>query len=196
MSKVLVIKANPKPDEDSNTFKLLNVFIEEYQKINPKDEIEILDLYKENIKQLDANMLYEMFNHQENEMKRYAKHFASFNKYVIAAPMWNLSVPSILKSYIDYICYVGITFKYTDTGPVGLLKGKLLHVVARGGFYSEGDAKDFEMGDRFIRTISHFLGIEHVKTLTIELTNVLPHEELERARIKANMEAIHLAKTF
>ncbi len=197
MSKVLVIKANPKLDEDSNTFKLLGIFLKEYEKNNPNDTIETLDLYKENVRPLDANMLYAMFNNQDNEMIKYAKHFASFDKYIFAAPMWNLSIPSILKAYFDYICYVGITFKYTETGAVGLLTGKkVLHIVSRGGAYGEGMAKDFELGDRYIRVISHFLGIEHVKTLTIELTNVLSHEELEKVRLIANEQAIQLAKEF
>lgn len=65
-----------------------------------------------------------------------------------------------------------------------------------GGFYSEGDTKDFEMGDRYIRTISHFIGIEHLKTLTLELTNVLPPDQLKEAQNGAYKVAKDMAHEF
>jgi FMN-dependent NADH-azoreductase len=66
--------------------------------------------------------------------EKYAYQFAEADKYIIAAPFWNLSFPAILKAYIDYICVTGITFKYTAEGPVGLGQGKkAVHIVARGG---------------------------------------------------------------
>jgi len=199
VSKILYIKANPKANHESNTFQLANVFLEEYKLINPDDEITVLDLYKEQIKFLDHEMITKMVKGLENEMEKHARLFASFDKYIIAAPMWNLSIPAILKAYFDYITYVGITFKYTEQGPVGLLSDqdrKLLHVVTRGGQYSEGHAKDFELGDRYIRTLSAFVGIKAVKTLKIELTNVLLNEQLEEVKQQAYQEAVELAKIF
>lgn len=199
MAKILYIKANPKEDKDSNTFMLANEFISEYKIHNPDDEIKTLDLYKENIKPLDGEMIVKLFSGQENIMTSYAKEFAETDKYIIAAPMWNLSIPSILKSYIDYITYVGITFKYTSEGPVGLLanKGKkAIHIVSRGGEYEDGPGAQFEMGDRYIRTILGFMGIDDVKTLSFDLTNVLQGEELERQRNKSYNEARKMAKDF
>src|SRR6202050_414458 len=58
---------------------------------------------------------------------------------VIGLPMYNFGVPSQLKAYFDHIARVGITFKYTDKGPVGLLTGKKAYVfAARGGLYVGG----------------------------------------------------------
>ena len=199
MAKILYVKANPKPDEHSNTFKLANKFLDEYKKKNPQDEIITLDLYKEHIRPLDDLLLQDMFNRKDNEALKHAQLFASADKYIIAAPMWNLSIPAILKAYFDYVTYVGITFKYTEQGPVGLLSDKprkLLHVVTRGGMYSEGHASAFELGDKYIRTIAGFMGIVNVATLLIELTNVLPSEELASVTEKAYLEAEQLALEF
>lgn len=199
MKKVLYIKANPKPDSESNTFKLSNEFIEEYRKKNPGDEIIVLDLYKENIRPLDNEMITNMFSGVKDEVYEYAKLFASADKYVIAAPMWNLSIPAILKVYFDYVSYVGIAFKYTEQGAVGLLsdKGKkAIHIVSRGGEYSEGPAADYEMGDKYIRTILGFFGIYDIKTLALELTNVLQGEELEKVTHRSYEEGRRMAREF
>lgn len=199
MSKVLYIKANPKPVEQSVTFKMSEAFYTEYRELHPGDEVVILDLYKEGIKFLDEQMISAMFSGKDNEMKEHAKKFASYDKYIIAAPMWNLGSPAILKAYIDYITYAGITFKYTAEGPVGLLANqgkKAVHIVARGGQYSEGPGASYEMGDRYIRTILGFMGITDITTVSSELTGVLQGEDLAKS-INASIEkAKSIAKNF
>jgi FMN-dependent NADH-azoreductase len=199
MSKILYVKANPKPDSESNTFRLANEFINEYKKANPEDEIITLDLYKEGIKPLDNEMLRDMFSGVKNDVYNRAVEFASMDKYIIAAPMWNLGSPAILKAYFDYVVFNGISFKYTAEGPVGLLKDKprkAIHIVTRGGAYSGSPASDYEMGDRYIKTILGFMGIYDVSTLSIELTNVLMGEELEKAREKAHSQAKEMSRSF
>jgi FMN-dependent NADH-azoreductase len=199
MKKVLYIKANPKSDDNSVSFKMSEAFIEEYKKANPEDEVITLDLYKEGIKLIDENMLKDLFSGKETEMLKYAKQFAEADRYVIAAPMWNLGSPAILKAYFDYVVMVGVTFKYTEQGPVGLLLGmgkKAVHIVARGGMYSEGPGANYEMGDRYIKTILPFMGIEDVSTISSELTNVLQGEELQASVNKSIEEARRVAKSF
>ena len=175
MSKVLYIKANIKNEGESRTFKVSDSFVEEYKKNNPEDEIITLDLYKENIDFLRADDLGKLFGPKDEESKnnsilKYAYQFADADKYIIAAPMWNLSFPAILKAYIDYVSVTGITFKYTEKGPVGLLNDKkAVHIVSRGGEY--GDAP-YEMGDRYLRTILGFFGIHDIETIAIENLDV------------------------
>ncbi len=176
MSKVLYIKANIKKEGESRTFKVSDSFIEEYRNDNPNDEIITLDLYKENIDFLRPEDLGEIFGAKNEESRnnpilKYAYQFAEADKYVISAPMWNLSIPAILKAYIDYVSVTGITFKYTAEGPVGLLKDKkAVHIVSRGGEY--GDAP-YEMGDRYLRTILGFFGIQDIKTIAVESLDVV-----------------------
>ncbi|GAB6181324.1 FMN-dependent NADH-azoreductase [Desulfotomaculum defluvii] len=198
MSTVLYIKANPKSNEDSFTFKMSEAFIKTYQEKNPGDQIVTLDLYKEGIKFLDAEMLGQMYSGQETVMKKYAQQFAAADKYVIAAPMWNLGSPAILKAYFDYVVLAGVTFKYTEQGPVGLLAPgkKAVHIVARGGKYSEGPAAQFEMGDRYVKTILGFMGVENISTISTELTGVLQGEVLEQSVNASIAAAKEKAKEF
>lgn len=176
MSKVLYIKANIKKEGESRTFKVADSFIEEYKKNNPEDEIVVLDLYKENIDFLRPEDLGGIFGPKDETSKhhpilKYAYQFADADKYIIAAPMWNLSIPAILKAYIDYISVTGITFKYTEKGPVGLLKNKkAVHIVSRGGEYNN---TPYEMGDRYLRTILAFFGIQEVETIAVENVDVM-----------------------
>lgn len=176
MSKVLYIKANIKKEGESRTFKVADSFIEEYKKNNPEDEIVVLDLYKENIDFLRPEDLGGIFGPKDETSKhhpilKYAYQFADADKYIIAAPMWNLSIPAILKAYIDYISVTGITFKYTEKGPEGLLKNKkAVHIVSRGGEYNN---TPYEMGDRYLRTILGFFGIQEVETIAVENVDVM-----------------------
>jgi FMN-dependent NADH-azoreductase len=199
MSKLLYIKSNPKPVDQSITYKMSEAFLEEYKAVHKEDEILTLDLYKEGIKPLDNQMIADMFGGKDNVMLKYAKQFASFDKFIIAAPMWNLGIPAILKAYFDYVLYVGITFKYTENGPIGLLANqgkKAVHIVARGGSYSEPQTEQYEMGDKYIRTILPFMGIVDINTVPCELTNVLQGKNLDIAVNAAVEKAKNIAKTF
>lgn len=198
MSKVLYIKANIKNEGESRTFKVSDSFVEEYKKNNPEDEIITLDLYKENIDFLRADDLGKLFGPKDEESKnnsilKYAYQFADADKYIIAAPMWNLSFPAILKAYIDYVSVSGITFKYTAEGPVGLLNNKkAVHIVSRGGDY---DNSPYEMGDRYLRTILGFFGIKDIETIAIDNLDVIGVNVKEK--VKEGIEkAISLAKKF
>ncbi|MGX4601184.1 FMN-dependent NADH-azoreductase [Faecalimicrobium sp. JNUCC 81] len=174
MSRVLYIKANIKPEGQSRTFKVSDEFVEEYKKNNPNDEVVTLDLYKENIDFLRPEDLEKLFGSKDEESKnhpklKYAYQFAEADKYIIAAPMWNLSIPAILKAYIDYVSVSGITFKYTAQGPVGLLNNKkAVHIVSRGGDYNNSP---YEMGDRYLKTILGFFGITDMKTIALDNTD-------------------------
>ncbi|QGU94084.1 FMN-dependent NADH-azoreductase [Clostridium bovifaecis] len=201
MSKLLYIKANPKPDNVSRTFRISEEFIKGYKEKNPQDEVITLDLYKENIHHLTLEDINDIFSQkgddaQSHPILKYAYEFASADKYVIAAPLWNLSIPAILKSYIDYISVTGITFKYTENGPVGLCHGKkAMHIVARGGSYGVEPLSSYEMGDRYLRTIFGFLGITDFTTVAAENLDVIG-ADVEGIVQKAIKEAKEVAQNF
>ena len=198
MSKVLYVKANIKNEGESRTFKVSDSFVEEYKKNNPEDEIITLDLYKENIDFLRADDLGKLFGPKDEESKnnsilKYAYEFAAADKYIIAAPMWNLSFPAILKAYIDYVSVSGITFKYTAEGSVGLLNNKkAVHIVSRGGAY---DNSPYEMGDRYLRTILGFFGIKDMETIAIDNLDVIGVNVEEKVE-EGIEKATSLAKKF
>lgn len=73
---------------------------------------------------------------------------------VLAAPMYNFSIPSTLKAWVDHVARAGRTFRYTGAGPDGLLKGKKAYVVtARGGVYSEGPGASFDFQEPYLRAV-------------------------------------------
>ena len=88
--------------------------------------------------------------------------FLAADTVVIGAPMYNFTIPSQLKAWIDRIAIAGKTFRYTENGPEGLAGGKRVVIaVARGGVYSEGSpAAAFEHLETYLRGVFNFIGIE------------------------------------
>ena len=87
--------------------------------------------------------------------------FLDSDVIVIGAPMYNFSIPSQLKAWIDRIAVAGKTFKYGPDGPVGLAKGKKVVIAsARGGVYDDASPADFQ--DAYLRHVFGFLGITDI----------------------------------
>ncbi len=88
---------------------------------------------------------------------------------VVGAPMYNFSVSSTLKSWIDHVARAGVTFKYTETGPVGLVHGKKFVIfTSRSGVYSSGPAKAMDFQETYLRGVLGFLGITDVSFVSAE----------------------------
>ncbi len=88
--------------------------------------------------------------------------FLAADTVVIGAPMYNFTLPTQLKAWIDRIVLAGKTFRYTENGPEGLATGKRVIVaLARGGFYNQGSpASALEHLETYLRGIFNFIGIE------------------------------------
>jgi FMN-dependent NADH-azoreductase len=85
---------------------------------------------------------------------------------VLAVPMYNFGVPSTLKAYFDHVARAGVTFRYTDKGPLGLLTGKKVIVfAARGGLYA-GTPLDSQTP--YLRTFLGFLGLTDIEFVYAE----------------------------
>jgi FMN-dependent NADH-azoreductase len=88
---------------------------------------------------------------------------------VIGAPMYNFGITSTLKAWFDRVLRAGVTFRYSEAGPEGLLKGKrAIVVVTRGGFYSEGPAQPLDSQEPHLRTMLGFVGISDVTFVRAE----------------------------
>ena len=88
---------------------------------------------------------------------------------VIGAPMYNFGMPSTLKAWFDHVLRARVTFRYTEAGPEGLLKGKRAIVVeTRAGVYSEGPAAAMDSQEPHIRTLLGFMGITDVRFVRVE----------------------------
>ena len=88
---------------------------------------------------------------------------------VLAAPMYNFSVPSTVKAWIDHVARAGRTFQYTATGPVGLATGKKAYIVtASGGVYSEGPGAGYDFLSTYLRAALGFIGITDITFVQAE----------------------------
>jgi FMN-dependent NADH-azoreductase len=96
--------------------------------------------------------------------------FLAADVIVVGAPLYNFSIPSQLKAWIDRVAQVGRTFKYTDKGPQGLAGGKTVIVAStRGGVYSTSEGgRAMEHQESYLQTVFGFLGITDVRFVRAE----------------------------
>ena len=96
--------------------------------------------------------------------------FLGADVIVVGAPMYNFTIPTQLKAWIDRVAQVGRTFGYTDKGPVGLAGGKTVIVAStRGGMYSTSDAGNaMEHQESYLKTVFGFFGITDVRFVRAE----------------------------
>lgn len=88
---------------------------------------------------------------------------------VLALPMHNFGIPSTLKAWIDHVVRAGRTFTYSERGPEGLLKGKrLILVLASGGVYSNGAAKQLDFQEPCLRAALGFIGLTDIEVVRVE----------------------------
>lgn len=133
--------------------------------------IQLLNLYEENIRPLNALLLSKRDDLLKNgmtddEMFSLAKQFALADRIIIAAPYWDLMFPSILKVYFENITVCGVTFRYSDKGiPKSLCKAKnLYYVTTAGGFIGTNN-----FGFDYIKALATgFFGIGDVRFFSAE----------------------------
>lgn len=88
---------------------------------------------------------------------------------VIGAPMYNFAIPTGLKAWFDHVLRAGVTFKYSEAGPEGLVTGKkAIVVLSRGGLYSDGPMAAFDNQEPHLRTMLGFMGVTDVTFVRAE----------------------------
>jgi FMN-dependent NADH-azoreductase len=147
--------------------QLAERFVADWLKRNPDGRVVTRDLAADPIPHLTAERFVafgtkpeDRSPEQQAEVERSDALIAelrSADAIVLGVPMYNFSVPSTLRAYFDHIARAGVTFRYTSTGPEGLLAGRRAYVfVTRGGVYAEGADTQVPYVGQFLR----FLGIE------------------------------------
>lgn len=89
---------------------------------------------------------------------------------VITVPLYNFSVPATLKAWVDMVCRAGLSFRYTDNGPVGILRDRPVYLVIASGGVPLGSAADFASG--YLHHIFSFIGITDVRDVFAGGTNL------------------------
>lgn len=189
MSTVLFVKANDRGLDQAVSVKLYQAFLDTYKETHPNDVVTELDLFQQELPYLNADMIngkfkaargYELTPEEQaavNVSSKYIDQFLAADKVVFGFPLWNLTIPAVLHTYIDYIYEAGKTFKYTEQGPVGLIPDKKVALLnARGGVYSEGPAAAAEMSLNYIRNIMQFFGVTNFEIVIAEGHNQKPNE--------------------
>jgi FMN-dependent NADH-azoreductase len=98
---------------------------------------------------------------------------------VLTAPIYNFSVPSTLKAWIDHVCRAGLTFNYTGNGPQGLLEDRTVYLAMASGGVPFGSATDFASG--YLKQVFRFIGIEDVRLIGAERVAVNAAEARHQA---------------
>lgn len=99
---------------------------------------------------------------------------------VIGLPIYNFGVPATLKAWVDQVARAGVTFRYSEAGPEGLLTGKRAIVIVASGGTEAGSEIDFATG--YIRHVLSFIGIKDVEFVTADRLALDPDGTLQSAR--------------
>jgi FMN-dependent NADH-azoreductase len=179
MSRVLIIESSAR-QQDSVSRQLTQTFISQWQAAHPNDQITVRDLAVNPVPHLDINLLGGWMKPagQRSDLEQISlersnqltDELLAADVLVMAAPMYNFAIPSTLKAWLDHVLRAGVTFKYTETGPQGLLSGKRAYVLtARGGIYA-GSTADHQ--EPYLRQVMGFIGIHDVTFIHAEGMNL------------------------
>lgn len=151
--------------EFSASRELSAAIVRELIAADPRAQVTYRDLAAEPLSHLTLPAFAE-----EDSQEALAQ-FKAAGTVVIGAPMYNFTIPSQLKAWLDRILVAGETFRYTETGAVEGLAGakRVIVAVARGGLYGEGsDLRAIEHAERYLSTVFAFIGIPHVEFVVAE----------------------------
>jgi len=183
---ILVVKANNRPSTEGISSKMHEVFMNELTK--GKDlNIQSFDVFEEDMpyfgqdffnamgKSAQAEPLNDIEQRILTAANKAMDAFMDADVIVFAFPLWNKTIPAPLQTFIDYIYRAGVTFAYSENGPVGLVPDKKVIILnARGGVYSTPEMAPMEMSVNYVRLIMNFFGITDIEEVIIEGHNQFP----------------------
>ena len=173
--KILQINSSAR-SAGANSTRLADAITARLKAANPAAVVELRDLAANPHPVLDEAALGALFTPAEQRTPEQAARVAlddaliaqvqAADAIVLGVPMYNFGVPVQLKTWIDAIARAGVTFRYTENGPEGLLKGKKVYVaLARGGIYRDTPA-DSQVP--YLKGVLGFLGMTDVKYIHAE----------------------------
>jgi len=165
--------------KESYSIKLGNAIVEKIQDKYPDSTVEELNLVDSDIPHLTPSILQKLFTPEDqltNDDKEsiqlsdnLVKQLLATDIIVIGAPLYNLTIHSSLKAWIDHITRIGKTFGYGENGPVGMVTGKKVYVaMSSGGVFSEGPGKANDFVAPYLRSFLGFLGMTDLTVFRAE----------------------------
>lgn len=171
---ILLIKSSLFGD-DGQSSRLANEFVATLLERNPGAQLVVRDLVRHPVPHLDAARFRALSAKAPATPEERAARALSdelvdelrrADVLVVGLPMYNFGVPSQLKAWYDHVARAGVTFRYTESGPQGLLAGKKATLfVARGGEYAAA-GQDWQA--QFMRVILGFIGITEIEVVLAE----------------------------
>lgn len=204
---LLIVNAHPKIEETASfSLNVLQHFLKTFRALYPNEEIEQIDLYRDDVPLVDRTLLSgwekmtkgePLTDGEQNVTARSSKVLQQFKrakKYVVVLPMHNFNIPSKLKDYMDNVLIARETFKYTENGAVGLLHDgrSMLVIQASGSIYTNNNfyTKN-EFSHQYLQAIFTYLGLEY-NILRVQGTALQSRDEvLARAYREAEKAAAH-----
>jgi FMN-dependent NADH-azoreductase len=179
--KILQVNASIRR-EGANSTRLANQVVSRLRAIEPSAQLTLRDLTVTPHPALDEAALRALFTPAEQRSPEQAARVAlddaliaevqAHDNLVLGVPMYNFGVPAQLKNWIDAIARNGVSFRYTEHGPEGLLSGKTVYVAfARGGRYRDTPA---DSQTPYLKTVLGFLGLTDVRFIYAEGLNMGP----------------------
>lgn len=176
-------------DEKSYTGIASRTFLAAYKSKNIDHIVRDINLWDKELLQYDLSHVaskMRMVSGQDEPsdkvnfepVERMIKTLFSADKLVVSCPMWNYSIPYVLKQYIDCVVQPGLTFRETPSGPQGLLTNRpLLLITSSGGDYSTGQMKALDYQVPYLKDIFGLIGFTNVRHIYIKNT---AHEKREK----------------
>ncbi len=198
MAQLLQIKTSIFSD-DGQSSHLADDFVQQWQHSHTDSPVTIRDFSASPVPHLSAET-FQAFLTPEAERNEAQKTAAAYSDQlieelqqadiiVLGLPMYNFGIPSQLKAYFDHIARAGVTFRYSENGPVGLLENKKVYVLAaRGGLY-KGTPKDTQT--QYVIDFFNFIGISDIEFVYAEGLSMSDNREasLTQARQEINLLA-------
>ncbi len=178
MKRILHLISSIQGDQ-SYSIKLGKAVVEKIIQKYPGSIVEEVNLNELDLPHLNPKILQSMYtpgeqlSPEDRESLRYSdeavKQLMAADFIVIGAPLYNFTIHTALKAYLDHITRAGVTFSYGENGPVGLVKGKKVYIaMSSGGIYSEGPGKALDFVAPYLTSFLGFLGMHEVKVFRAE----------------------------
>ena len=204
---ILHVCANPKPTEESVSKQLAARFFGKLMELNPDVELSNVDLYQEKPPYYSNDLYRRMWNpvfdetYEPTKAEDAAAHYATnqadlfkeADVLVLTMPMWNFSVPGVMKSWMDQVLAPGLVFEFAEEGPKPLHNvTTLVLLVSSGGVYKEDDERDAL--SRQINAAFGFIGINDIRIAWADGQNPIANSDCELRREMAFEAAEELAE--
>jgi FMN-dependent NADH-azoreductase len=176
MKKILIVTSSAN-GADSVSSRLAEAHAAQYAARHPGVEIVRRDVGADPVPHLTSDTVAAIKGSPETEAEVAARalsdnliaEVADADIVVIASPMYNFGLSSTLKAWFDHVLRAGVTFRYGENGPEGLMTGKQAVLIeSRGGFYSDGPASAMDGQEAHIRTMLGFMGITDLTVVRSE----------------------------